>query len=166
MRRVIAAALLWTLTAAAQQTGQNAPPHAKRPAKITVSTQLVVETVVVKDKKGNPIKGLTANDFVVTENGVPQTIRFCEHQELSETPTAAPEAQSEPENTKIYDKLTGTRISSETPGSIRYKDRRLLALYFDMTTMPPAEQLRALAAAKKFIRTQMTAADLVSILRY
>ena len=35
-----------------------------------------------------------------------------------------------------------------------------------MTAMPPADQLRALAAAKKFVRTQMTSADLVSILRY
>lgn len=166
MRPAIAAALLWTLTAAAQQIGQNAPPDVKGTAKITVSTQLVVETVVVKDKKGNPIKGLTANDFVVTENSVPQTVRFCEHQELPETPSVGPTAQSEPENIKIYDKLSRTRISPETPGNIRYKDRRLLTLYFDMSAMPPAEQLRALAAAQKFIRTQMTPADLISIIRY
>ena len=54
---------------------------------IKASTQLVVETVVVKDKKGNPIEGLTAKDFTVTENGVPQTISFCEHQELPEAPS-------------------------------------------------------------------------------
>ena len=35
-----------------------------------------------------------------------------------------------------------------------------------MTAMPPADQLRALAAAQKFIRTQMTPADRVAILRY
>ena len=32
--------------------------------------------------------------------------------------------------------------------------------------MPPADQLRALTAAEKFVRTQMTAADLVAIMRY
>jgi VWFA-related protein len=42
----------------------------------------------------------------------------------------------------------------------------LLALYFDMTAMPPTDQMRALAAAEKFVRTQMTAADLVAIMRY
>jgi VWFA-related protein len=42
----------------------------------------------------------------------------------------------------------------------------LLALYFDMTTMPPSDQLRALDAAQKFVQTQMTSADLVAILRY
>jgi len=41
-----------------------------------------------------------------------------------------------------------------------------LALYFDLTAMPPWDQVRALAAAEKFVRTQITAADLVAILRY
>ena len=96
MRGVIAALLLWTLAAAPQQTGQNTPPEGKGTAKIAVSTQLVVETVVVKDKKGNPIEGLTAKDFTVAENGVPQAIRFCEHQELPEAQSAAPAAPSKP----------------------------------------------------------------------
>src|SRR6202142_1403352 len=166
MRLVIAAMLLWTLGAAAQQVGQNAAPGNSSTTTISVSTQLVVEAVVVKDKKGNPIEGLTAKDFTVTENGVAQTIRFCEHQELPETPSPVPAAPSETENIKIYDPLAKTRISPEAPGNIRYKDRRLLALYFDMTAMQPVEQMRALAAAKNFIRTQMTSADLLSILRY
>jgi len=166
MRPVIAALLLWTLATAAQQTGQNAPPQGKATDKITVSTQLVVETVVVKDKKGDPIEGLTAKDFLVTEDGVPQAVRFCEHQELPETLSVAPAARSGPEDIKVYHELARTRISPETPGNIRYKDRRLLALYFDMTAMPPADQLRALAAAQRFVRTQMISADLVSILRY
>jgi VWFA-related protein len=126
----------------------------------------VVETVAVKDKKGNSIEGLTAKDFTVTENGVPQAVSFCDHQELPVTPAAAPGALSEPKNIKIYDKLGRTRITPETPGKLRYQDRRLLALYFDMTAMPPADQLRALTAAQKFVRTQMAPADRVSILRY
>ena len=166
MRSVTAAVLLWTLAAPAQQAGQNAPPADNRTFNIAVSTQLVVETVVVKDKKGNNIEGLTAKDFTVTEDSVPQTVRFCEYQQLPETPRAAATARSEHEDIKIYDRLAKTRISPETPGNIRYKDHRLLALYFDMTAMPPVEQLRALAAARQFIRTHMTSADLVSILRY
>src|SRR5256885_10051145 len=86
MRGVIAALLLWTLAAAPQQTGQNTPPEGKGTAKIAVSTQLVVETVVVKDKKGNPIEGLTAKDFIVAENGVPQAIRSEEHTSELQSP--------------------------------------------------------------------------------
>ncbi len=166
MRRAIAILLLCALPSAAQQPGQNGPLTAKGTGTITVSTQLVVETVVVKDKKGNPVQGLTAKDFAITEDGAPQTISFCGLQELPETPSAPEPDRSVPENVTIYHKLAKTHISAETPGNIRYKDRRLLALYFDMTATPPGDQIRALAAAKKFIQTQITSADLLSILRY
>jgi VWFA-related protein len=73
---------------------------------------------------------------------------------------------SGPEDIKLYNRLARTQITPESPGDVRYKDHRLMAMYFDMTAMRPADQLRALSAAEKFIRTQMTTADLVSILRY
>jgi VWFA-related protein len=165
MRRAISTFLFWTCAVGAQQIGQNAPPGGNATATFTTGTQLVVETVVVTDKNGSPVEGLAAKDFTVTENGVPQAIRFFEHQQLPETPSA-PVTRTQPEHIHIYDKLGRTQISSETPGSTRYKDRRLLALYFDMTAMPPGDQLRALAAGEKFIRTQMTSADLLAIMRY
>ena len=157
-------ALSLALPATAQQIGQNTPTAAKETPTISVSTQLVVEAVVVKDKKGNSISGLSAKDFSITEDGASQTISFCEYQRLPSGATPTP--PSAPEHITIYDKLARTRISPETPGKPRYQDRRLLALYFDMTTMPPGDQLRALDAAKRFIGTQMTPADLVAILRF
>jgi VWFA-related protein len=169
MRGTIAIFLFAAATARAQQIGQNAPPGgtpgSSGAVTFTTGTQLVVEAVVITDKKGSPVEGLTAKDFTVTEDGVPQAIRFFDHQNLPQTPGAAP-AESQPEHIHIYDKLGRTQISREEPGNARYKDRRLLALYFDMTAMPPGDQLRALAAAEKFIRTQMTPADLLAILRY
>ena len=42
----------------------------------------------------------------------------------------------------------------------------MLALYFDMSAMPVPDQLRAQAAAVKFIRTQMQPADLMAILSF
>jgi VWFA-related protein len=58
------------------------------------------------------------------------------------------------------------QITPEQPGSLRYSDHRLLALYFDMTAMPPMDQVRALNAAKKFVQTQMTSADLMAIMMF
>jgi len=168
MRRVKILPIVAILCAAAcdaQQIGTNVSPGGDNTNKLTVSSQLVVETVVVKDKKGNFIGGLTAKDFSVAEDGVPQTISFFAQQKLSTATSPLPVVPRDQEEITIYKKLDRTQIAPENLGS-RYSDRRLLTLYFDMTAMPPEDQIRALAAAEKFVRTQMTSADLVSILRY
>src|SRR6266436_7924520 len=166
MRSLLTFLLLATLSAEAQQIGQNTTPGNTDITTLSVRSQIVIETVVVKDKKGNTIDGLTAKDFTLTEDGVPQTIRFCEPQSLPSTLSDVPLKPTGPEDIKIYNRLARTQITPETPGDVRYKDHRLLALYFDMSAMRPADQLRALAAAEKFIRTQMTTSDLISIMRY
>ena len=164
-------ALLVTLLATdvpalAQQTGTNEMSGQNGTFTLTVNSQLVIETVVVKDKKGNFVPGLTARDFAVTEDGQPQTIRIFEHQALSTAATPLPVTPRDDEQITLYKTLTRTQIAPESPGKPQYSDHRLLALYFDMTAMPPDDQLRALSAAEKFVRTQMTVADLVAILRY
>ncbi len=152
--------------AAAQQVGQNKPAGSSETYTFSVKAQLVVETVVVKDKQGKFIPGLTAKDFAVTEDGAPQTITFCEHQDFATNVSPLPIVKPGREELKLYKHLTRTQIAPEAPDSERYKNRRLLALYFDMSAMRPADQLRALSAAEQFLRTQMTTVDLVSILRY
>jgi VWFA-related protein len=167
MRRLLA---IFVLTAAAsavaQQTGKNRAPGEPVNYTFSAKSQLVVETVVVKDKQGKFVPGLTANDFAVTEDGAVQTIKSCEHQNLAANSETLPVAPPGSEEIRIYKRLTRTQVAPETPDSERYKNRRLLALYFDMSAMRPADQLRALSAAEQFLRTQMTTADLVSILRY
>ena len=153
-------------TAGAQQIGQNKNADGTSTYTLSLKSQLVVETVVVKDKAGKPVLGLTAKDFVLTEDGVPQTVRFAEHQDLSKSGEILPIPAPGTEDIKIYKKLTRTQIAGESNGVLAHKDRRLMALYFDMTAMGAADQLRALSAAEKFIRTQMSTVDLVSIMRY
>ena len=165
--------VLLTFTLLAQQAPQNPPSSvpADSAAKFTTSTQLVVEMVTVKDKQGKVIEGLSAKDFTVTEDGKPQTISFCEFQKLEDgaaavvpgttapVPPAQPAAPDVPPPTRF-------QISPERPGDIRYRDRRLLGLYFDMSAMPVPDQLRAFTAALKFIKTQMAPPDLMAILSY
>jgi VWFA-related protein len=133
-------------------------------ATFQTSTQLVIQTVNVKDKNSKPIEGLTAKDFTVTEDGVPQTIKFFEFQKLDELPDTPPTTTSI--GAVNLHKLGHSQIAPEPPGDVRYKDRRLLALYFDMSAMPEGDQLRAFAAAQKFIRTQMTPADLMALMMF
>ena len=45
---------------------------------LRVNAQLVVQTVTVTDKDGKPVEGLVADDFVLTEDNVLQTISVFE----------------------------------------------------------------------------------------
>src|SRR6266849_1147893 len=75
---------LWNLAApltAAAQGAPATPPPAKQstPSKqeqpaLRVSTHLVQVNVIVEDKKGELVTGLTKNDFTVFDDGQQQTI--------------------------------------------------------------------------------------------
>jgi VWFA-related protein len=149
----------------AQQIGTNAVQGKDTTYTLNVKSQLVTESVVVKDKQGKFISGLTAKDFEVTEDGTAQTIRVFERESLPVDATPLPVTPQDEENIRIYRQLGRTTYATANQDK-SYKDKRLLALYFDMTAMKPEDQVRALQAAEKFVRTQMTEVDLVSILRY
>jgi VWFA-related protein len=174
MRKITATLLTWLLAAAAQQTPPPPPtPAAATPAsgvaKFSVDSQLVIETVTVLDKNGKPIEGLKQEDFKVTENNVPQEIKFFEFQKFEDSDTAAPVpsvAATPKPTTPPPPGVTAMAIKGEAPGKIKYRDRRLMVLYFDMTAMQVPEQLRALSAGEKFLKTQMKPADLLAIMEF
>jgi VWFA-related protein len=165
MRRKTLIAFVAALTAYSQQPPQ--PAANDGVVKFTSNSQLVIEIVTVKDKSGKPVEGLTAKDFIITEDGKPQTVSFCEYQQLRDTPEPAPEAPVNPDAPKPkVDPVIQSQIAPERPGDIRYKDRRLIGLYFDMSAMPVPDQLRALGAAEKFVKTQMAPADLMAVMNF
>jgi VWFA-related protein len=138
-------------------------------------TRLVVQTVSVKDKDGHVVEGLKPADFTVTEDGVPQTVSFAEFERLPEsamTPAAAPDVPASappppaaPPKAAVASTTT-TQISTSAPGQIRYASRRLLVLYFDMTSMGQNDLLRAFSGARKYVTTQMTPADVVAVMTF
>src|SRR5688572_9554229 len=71
----------------AQQAAQQQPAPVFRS-----STRLIVQTVTVKDRDGRPIEGLTAKDFIVTEDNQPQDIAFVEFQRLQGEAVTVPDA--------------------------------------------------------------------------
>lgn len=152
--------LLLTVLVGAQQPPA---PALQGVVKFSATAQLVVQIVTAKDKDGKVIEGLTAKDFIVTENGKPQNVSFCEYQKVEEAAPDAPPPAVIPAN---VDPATRHQILPERPGDIRYRDRRLLALYFDMSAMPQPDQLRALRAGLKFVRTQMQALDLLAVMQF
>jgi VWFA-related protein len=167
MRRLLLLlALALPAAAIAQTIGQNNGPDNDKILTLSVHSQMVTETVTVRDKSGNPISGLTVGDFTLTEDGIPQKIRYCEHQALPVAGAPMPAVAREKENITIYKKLNSGQIAQESSENLLYGGRRLLAFYFDISAMGNADRYRAIQAAETFVRTQMTPVDLVSILRF
>jgi len=157
---------LCTLVVGAQAGQQPAPqgPENPQPFVISVNTQLVVETVAVKDRDGKPIVGLTKDDFTLSEDGVPQTITLFEFQKLDDTPVVLPDGGTIP--TPTVDPARPAQITPPPPGDARYQNRRLMVLFFDLSNIGQSDALRSFSAADKFVRTQMTPADLVAVMAF
>lgn len=142
-------------------------------ATFIVDTKLVVINVTVKDKAGRPITDLKKEDFQLLEDGVPQKITVFDRQDLSAEPLAPMSFAQRPQ-TAI--ETLGQRAAAAPPGTSvnqpsprdpkRFQDRRLVGLFFDMTSMQPQEQARAQEAAVKWIQSQMTTADLVGVMTF
>ena len=172
-RSVVAAALaasLGVITSAQQQQPAGPPPD--QPI-FRSSTRLIVTTVSVKDKDGKPIEGLTAQDFVVTEDGAPQDIAFVEFQRLATEAAPAlqanaaagapaPATPAQPEVAAV----TQAVFTPPAAGDTKYRDKRLLIIYFDLSAMQIADQLRAYQAAIKYVTSQMTTSDLMAVMTY
>jgi len=169
--RVIRSVVVALMLGAAVVTAQQPATQSQAQPTFRSTQRLIVQTISVKDKDGNPIKGLTADDFVVTEDGQPQDIAFVEYQELAEAPppgtqVAAADAPVSPAPAGTPLPVAPTQLAaSTTPGDIKYKDRRLIVLYFDPSALgAPPDQLRAFMSARTYVQEQMGPADLIAIL--
>src|SRR6185437_8226119 len=111
MRWLLTMMLLGTLPVGAQVVGQNTQQGGSGTFTMSVSTKLVVEAVNVKDKQGKSISGLTAKDFTVTEDGVPQHVSFCEFQQLPTAPPVTSRKSAIPADIKVYNRLAITQIT-------------------------------------------------------
>src|SRR5712691_3280649 len=76
LRRLAAwlCALLVAAPASAHAPAQAPPPAKQEPPVLRVTTHLVQVSVIVQDKKGEPVAGLTKDDFSILDRGQPQTI--------------------------------------------------------------------------------------------
>src|SRR5688572_11196893 len=155
---------------AAQPAAQGQPS----PFQLSVTTRLVIQIVNVTDTDGKPIEGLSADDFVLIEDNVPQMISVFEFQKLDDStvpaPVAAPAGLTTPPATPPAAQpgaaVPPPRIVAPLAGDNRYQDRRLMALYFDMSTMGDIERYRALTAAATFIEKEMKGPDMVALFTY
>ena len=123
---------------------------------------LVSINVVVRDRAGNLVRGLTRGDFLVTEDGRPQTVSTFDFEELEARATAAPEAIP-----TVLGGVGGEAAASPPAAvaapAVSLHGRRLIILLFDLTSLQPEEAKRAFDSARDYVENRLAPADAVAI---
>jgi len=127
---------------------------------LRVNADLVLTNVVARDAKtGEVVRGLTAKDFTVLENGKPQKISTFDFQSVD---MATPLSEA----TVSGLAMGGNTANGQTavvakPEELR--NHRLIVMFFDLTSMQPEDLDRCVEAARDFLKNKMQAADLVAL---
>jgi VWFA-related protein len=147
-------------------------PPSKPPA-FRVRTDLVSVDVVVRDKTGAIVTGLTPEDFDIREDGKPQQLLTFSFQQVTGKPPArvetadllaAAQEKLAAENAHTPTATQPAATPSPVPmTSQQFAGRRLIVLLFDTSSMQPDDVQRAVDAASKYVSTSMTGADLVAV---
>ncbi|MEN6605802.1 MAG: VWA domain-containing protein, partial [Bryobacteraceae bacterium] len=145
-----------------------------QPVTFSVTSRLVVVNVDVRDRNGQTVGDLKKEDFQLLENGQSQQISVFEYQRLTAPGTPVVKAMvargSEAAPSVPAASTTATAPAapaapvSKTP--LRHRDRRLIVLFFDLSSMQADEQVRAQRAAREFVAEKMTPSDLVAVMTY
>ena len=155
-------------SAAGSPGAQQAPPPVFRS-----DVDLVVVDLVVRDRSGNVVRGLTAADFEVREDNRPQQVVSFDVEEVTTQPAPAVPVPpvlavgAQDTVTPLTPPVPSTPLApSAPPAPIRREDlagRRLIVLLFDLSSMQPEELERAGKAAVEYVDEQMAEADLVAV---
>lgn len=170
MRR--AAAVLTMMSMALSVTAQQPVPVANQatqdstqsvPApggyKLTVTTNIVLTNVVVRNKKtGALVTGLKASDFQIFENGKPQRIASFDYENVDEAAMLA-EKSTVSGKASVADLIE--RNFAANPQQL--KNHRLIVMFFDLSSMQDDDIDRAADAAKDYVNNKMQPADLVAM---
>jgi VWFA-related protein len=142
-RFVVQITVLLVLAGAFVGAQQPSPPPNDPGPLFRVTTRMVLVDAIVLDKQGNPVQGLKANDFTVTEDGVRQRITsFSER--IPEPARTAPPPVLPPHVTTNRPVVTSTNAENGTAA----------VLLLDGLNTPPQSQIYVKQEMLRFLARQ------------
>jgi VWFA-related protein len=142
-----------------------AAPHAQTPDRpqsmFRGGTELVLVNVVVRDKSGAVARGLSQSDFAVAEDDKPQTITSFDFEELDRADAVTRAAPA-----PVLPKTSGAAPAPKPAVAVPTVDmhgRRLIVLFFDLSSMQPEELQRAVNAARDYVDRKLSPSDLIAV---
>ena len=158
-RFVLALAAMLLVPSVGGTGAQQGAAQSRRPV-FRTGVDLVFVNVVVRDRSGNPVRGLTRDDFTIVEDGRRQDVTTFAFEELALEPMAPP-----PSLPTVLGSLGRAEAATPAPPppAVDVRGRRPIAMLFDLTSMQPEELERAIGAARDYIERRLSAADLVAL---
>jgi VWFA-related protein len=145
---------------------QSAAPPPQAPV-FRSSAELVLVNVLVRDRNGAVVRGLKATDFTVTEDDKPQPITSFDFEELDriDAAVAPPDPATAPTPLRG---LTAPRAAQPLASApvLDMHGRRLMVLFFDLSSMQPEEITRSVSAAEDYVTRQWSPADMVAVVSF
>jgi len=128
---------------------------------LKVNADIVLTNVVVKYKKtGEVVVGLKPSDFTVLENGKPQHILSLDFENVHDL--ARQEEMVSGTNGPSASQMQLFSKSGKVDEAA-LRNRRLIVMMFDLSSMQVEDLDRGVAAAKNYVQKQMQPADLVAL---
>jgi VWFA-related protein len=125
------------------------------------TVEIVLVNVVVRDKSGNIVRGLKQGDFTVLEDGKPQTLSSFDFEQTDTE--ALPPLDTQPTIMGALKNAPGKTAPPVQDNKFDFHGRRVMVLFFDLSSMQPEEIERSVNSGMQFVEKQMTAADLVAV---
>jgi VWFA-related protein len=160
-RSLVAAVVLLLSATPRAQTVRKPPPVFRS------GTELVLVNVVVRDRSGGIVRGLRQEDFALSEDDKAQTITSFDFEE----PDRATPELTAAETTAVLGTApalphagpTPTPSAPAAPRKMDMRGRRLIVLFFDLSSMEPEAVTRAVSAAHDYVDRKRSPADLVGV---
>ena len=168
-RRHLARALSIVLVAFLVSAPSAQQPPQRRPT-IRAGVELIYVNVVVRDGSGNIVRNLKREDFSLVEDDKTQVITAFDFEEVPADP--APAAEPLPPVQPVLKAESGkpaapaadkAPVATAKVDSIDFKNRRLIVLLLDSSSMQPEELERATVSAHEYVEKRLTPADLVAV---
>ena len=133
------------------------------PARFSVTSNLILVDVRVRDSKGRPVEGLKAEDFVLVEEGIAQQIVF--FQEISlPLVSVEPSDLPTPEEFVAVPFEPAAPVVPDDPSEMVPLEKRLLILLFDFSSAGLQDSHMMKRAAESFLAERFTADDAAAVL--
>jgi len=147
--------------APAQQQPQAQPQRPNEPGfRMRVTTEIVLVNVIARDKKGNLLRDLKQSDFTVYEDGQKQQISSFDFENVDALQTAGAAGETV---TGAAGNGAGSLLGTTQASNLEARDRRLMLLFFDFSSMEPEDIDRAVESGKKYVQANMQPADMVAL---